>query len=146
MRSLLSAGLVLVLAVSPAFAREKSPFPKGTQVMLCRFPVIDFHKVIPEGVFVGVFPSGEVQVVDPVSMEFVHAPVPAVVDTDNAVRTTWKWSLGTVGAKAGGDDYAPDMDFKLTMKKADRSARIVIYPAGYRDEQADGSCSAWQTP
>ncbi len=84
-------------------------------------------------------PEGEqtAQVSDGIILAIVGKPVEAKVETDNAKRTTYSWVV------MGRDSEAQNakMIYRLTVMKADLSARMKMIPAGYANNfDAGGQC------
>ncbi len=67
--------------------------------------------------------TGAVVIGDAVIETFAKGPVNGKVSTDNKVRTTFTWTLAT----SAGTQKA-SMIYRLTIQKADLSARIIAIP------------------
>lgn len=80
---------------------------------------------------------------DGVILNYIGAPAQANVATDNAKRTTYVWNL-TTQDNAGQNGK---LVFRLTLMKADLSARIKVIPQGYINSfDAGGTCTEIATP
>lgn len=145
MKNVILATVALALSAVPALAGDNVSIPKGAQFIKCEFHGDVQSDILPNTVYVIRTTSGAVQVIDPMGIYLEKAPMPVVVDADNDRRSTWKWSFDNLGGGQSGDDFATEIDFKLTLVKATRSALVTIRPSGYRDEQESGTCSDWQT-
>lgn len=65
-------------------------------------------------------------------------PVEAQVATDNAARTTYTWQVPTTDSSGQNGKLL----FRLTIMKADLSARVKAVPQGYSNNfDAGGTCS-----
>lgn len=74
---------------------------------------------------------------DAIILAVMGKPVEAKVETDNAKRTTYSWVV------MGRDISAQNakMIYRLTVMKADLSARMKMIPAGYANNfDAGGQC------
>ncbi len=77
------------------------------------------------------------KVSDGIILFLAGAPVDAKVATDNTLRTTYTW---TVFAQDNSAQYA-NVSYRLTVRKADLTARIKVLPQGYSNNfDAGGKC------
>lgn len=74
---------------------------------------------------------------DGIILAYIGAPVDAKVATDNAKRTTYVWEIKT----QDGSGQNGKLLYRMTLMKADLSARIKVIPQGYGNNfDAGGSC------
>jgi hypothetical protein len=98
---------------------------------------------IPDQIVVGEnSENGTVVAYDPVIHHFIGHPIEVKVETDNAKRVTYVW---TVKAKSRSNQYVR-MAYRLTVFKADLRAQMAASPVGYaQDFTAQGSCKKVKT-
>ncbi|WP_159082384.1 hypothetical protein [Paragemmobacter aquarius] len=77
------------------------------------------------------------KVSDGIILFLAGAPVDAKVATDNAKRTTYVWEIKT----QDGSGQNGKLLYRMTLMKADLSARIKVIPQGYGNNfDAGGRC------
>ena len=85
--------------------------------------------------------DGTATVVDGVIDYFVGTPLPAKVSADNSARTTFTWKF----MSRDGVGQNATMQYRLTIQKADRSARMTAQALGYVGPYfASGRCRRLQ--
>lgn len=80
--------------------------------------------------------QGRIEVFDAVLQTLVGRPVEALVTRDDSRRRTYGWALAGVRNAAG--QRAERLDYRLTVKKSDGSARMTVVAQGY-DNKMTGS-------
>ncbi len=84
--------------------------------------------------------KGQVTVSDPIILHFNEVPVAGRIVVDNSKRITYAWTLE--GASDATRQYAPAMDYRLTVQKADRTASITVVPRNYANTlHGKGKCA-----
>lgn len=116
MRSCMVAG-VMVLAAGAAQARD---------ILECR--LTGNSPWVPTIVVVERNPGADaLTVLDPIIRHFHGEPIRARVAVDNARRTTVIWTI----RDRGRTSTPADVQFRLTHRKADDTARIAVQALGY---------------
>jgi len=114
--------------------------PVGTKVYLCDFKVGVRDKTTPEKALVMIDKAGKITAYDGLMGYAGLGPQPVTVMVDNARRITWGWTVP--GSNDDLNQYAPALEVRLTMQKADNSALITVAPLGYMTMSARGSCES----
>lgn len=94
---------------------------------------------IPEIVVLDIDAKNKLATVyDPLIAHFIGKPIRAKIATDNAARTTFTWR---VKATTDSLNQFANMDYRLTVQKADRSSTISGQAIGYDGPYtARGNC------
>lgn len=108
-------------------------------VMLCAFEDKGYSGWIPELVLVTRQANGRIEVFDPILQTLVGKPIKAVIVADSRRERSYGWALAGVTNVSG--QYSERIDFRLTVKKADSTARMTVTPEGYDNViTGDGLC------
>ncbi len=131
--TLLGSGL------SPAFAqaRPQAGAPDGAGAagsvapvaMLCAFEDMGYSGWVPEIVMLTRQQNGRIEVFDPILQTLVGKPIKAVITADNRRERSYGWALAGVTNASG--QWSERIDFRLTLRKSDATARMVVTPKGY---------------
>lgn len=95
---------------------------------------------VPPIVAVIVNDKGEVTVSDPIILHFHGVPVSGRIAVENARRITYAWTLE--GARDNRRQFAPKMDYRLTVQKPSNDATMSITPRNYGNTmRGEGRCA-----
>ncbi len=110
--------------------------PASADLLSCRFK--GESSWVPKTVVIEAGREGdEVQVYDPLIKLFQQRPIRAVVETDNAARTTFTWSYKV---KSPANQTAR-LSVRMTRQKRDGRATISVTPLGFQGPFGGrGSC------
>ncbi|AGT09743.1 hypothetical protein [Paracoccus aminophilus] len=143
--SLACALVGLSLIPLPAFAQSAQK--NGTRhraapiAMLCAFEDKGASGWVPEIVMITRQENGRIEVFDPILQTLVGRPIKAVVVADSKKERSYGWALAGVRNAAG--QWSERIDFRLTVTKADATAKMVVTPKGYDNViTGDGICGA----
>ncbi|SOB99646.1 hypothetical protein SAMN05877809_102480 [Rhodobacter sp. JA431] len=133
---------VLACLASPAFSKSPRPSfkaPPGGKLISCTMTQRPRGNWIQPEIFVVVDKSGKTVAYDPVIAHVHGQPVTARITVDNARRTTYAWTVK--GARDSGSQYAPYLDYKLTIVKATNRASLSMIPRGFSNTfRGEGAC------
>lgn len=103
--------------------------PPPVVAMLCMLEDGERSGWVPEVVMVTRQANGRVEVFDTILQAIVGKPIQAQVVADSKRERTYGWALA--GVRNAANQRAERMDFRLTVRKADASAKMVVTPKGY---------------
>ena len=134
-----------LLLASPAAAQTYAPAPAGQQprVMMCELSdqsgtgwVPDFLMVTRQ---IAGPHTGRIEVYDPILQQLVRRPVQAVITADTRDSRSYGWALAGVRNQSG--QFAQRLDYRLTVRKSDGTAQMVVTAQGYDNEmRGQGRC------
>lgn len=120
-------GFALLATAVPLAAQPTTPQPI---VMICGLE--EQGQVtgwIPEMVMITRQASGRVEVFDPILQQLVGRPIKAFVVADSPRERSYAWALAGVRNRSG--QWTDQLDFRLTVTKADASAVMVVTAQDY---------------
>lgn len=144
MKKSLIAALVAALALCAPTAEakltpRKLAVPPGGKLILCTLRQRGKGNWIPTELVLLIDKAGGVLVYDAIIDAYYDAPIAAEVQTDNARRTTYAWSVE--GTRDRTKQYAPNLDYRLTVQKDGGKASIAMSPRNYANRFfGDGVC------
>lgn len=134
-----AASFLAVPAVANGKGEANFKVPAGAQVLVCDLPKREDGSWVSPVVALIIEKNGKVQVYDAVIDKYIGAPIDARVATDNAVRTTYRWTVKNI--KDNSNRLAAKLDYALTVKKATLVARVSMNIPGYDNQyRSDGRC------
>lgn len=131
-----------LIATGPAGAQEFGPGP-APKVMMCRLQDQSGNGWVPDFLMLTRQTSGphrgRIEVFDPILQRLVRHPIPAAVTADDSATRSYGWALAGVRNQSG--QYAAQLDYRLTVRKADGQAWLTARAQGYENTmQGQGRC------
>lgn len=130
----LPLALILSFFASDAFAAEEG-------AITCQMHGGNARNWIPPLVAVIVNDKGQVTVSDPIILHFYGLPVRGKIAVENEQRITYAWTLE--GARDSRRQYAPAIDYRLTVQKGPMTATMTVVPRNYANTlHGQGNCAS----
>lgn len=149
MRRHFVSALLAFLAVTGA-ARAQTPPPpqQPLHVMMCELHDESGTGWVPEFLMMTRHAAGpettRIEVYDPILQQLVRRPIKAVITQDGARSRSYGWALAGVKNRSG--QYAARMDFRLTVRKSDGVAQMVVTAEGYDNQMlGQGNCASGES-
>lgn len=139
--------LLAAVIANPALAQTLPP-QQPLRVMMCDFRDDSGTGWVPGFLMMTRHASGaettRIEVYDPILQQLVRRPIKAVITQDGARARTYGWALAGVTNQSG--QVAKRLDFRLTVRKSDGSAKMVVTAEGYENTmKGQGRCASGES-
>lgn len=85
--------------------------------------------------------AGRIEVFDPILQTLTGRPIQAQITADNSRSRTYGWALA--GVRNASGQRTERLDYRLTVRKSDGSARITAEAQGYDNTMTgEGACGS----
>ncbi|SFO08274.1 hypothetical protein SAMN04244567_00767 [Paracoccus pantotrophus] len=133
MRAALVLPCLLAGLVSPGPAAMAQAWGQEPPVMMCQILDESGTGWVPEFIMMTRQTAGprqgRIEVFDPILQRIVGQPIEARITADDRTSRSYGWALA--GVRNASGQRTERLDFRLTVQKADGSARVTVTALGY---------------